>query len=73
MKYNSDGSISKWKARLVAKGYSQVPEIDYIETFSPVIKLASIQTLLAIAEAEDLEVHHMNVQMVGFIHKDIYM
>ena len=37
-KYLSDGSIECLKARLMAKCYTQVPGLDYINTFSPVIK-----------------------------------
>ena len=37
VKYNPDGSISKYKARLVAKGFHQTQEVDFFETFSPIL------------------------------------
>lgn len=41
-KFNADGSLSCYKARLVAIGRSQQPHIDCDETFSPVLKPATI-------------------------------
>ena len=35
-----------YKARYVAKGYSQIPGIDYHETFSPTARMSSIRVLL---------------------------
>jgi len=55
------GQIKRYKARLVARGFSQQYGIDYEETFTPVVRLESLQTLLAIAAIEDLEVHQMDV------------
>ncbi|KRZ49324.1 Retrovirus-related Pol polyprotein from transposon TNT 1-94 [Trichinella nativa] len=69
-KINSDGEVSKYKARLVAKGYSQRAEIDYFETFAPVVRYESVRTLLAIAADEDLEILQFDVK-TAFLHGKI--
>ncbi|GJY20515.1 ribonuclease H-like domain-containing protein [Tanacetum coccineum] len=43
-KYHADGSLSRYKARLVANGHSQQFSVDCDDTFSPVVKLATIRT-----------------------------
>jgi hypothetical protein len=42
IKHRVDGSIERYKARLVARGFTQQEVIDYSETFSPVIKQATV-------------------------------
>ncbi|GJT91645.1 ribonuclease H-like domain-containing protein [Tanacetum coccineum] len=42
--YNADGSLSRYKARLLANGRSQQQGVDCDETFSPVVKPATIRT-----------------------------
>ena len=61
VKENQHGE-QRYKARYVAKGYSQVPEIDYFETFSPTAKITSIRVLLQLALDRNMEVHQMDVK-----------
>ena len=49
LKLHSDGTIARYRARLVAKGFHQQPGIDFTETFSPVIKPATVRLVLGIA------------------------
>jgi len=75
-KYKSNGDVEKYKARLVAKGYSQIPGIDYEETFAPVVKFDSIRTLLAISAAKNLKLYQFDVKTAflhGNIEETIYM
>ena len=49
LKQKPDGSVEKYKAYLVARGFSQQYGIDYLETFSPVVKLATVRLVLSLA------------------------
>ncbi|CAM8975505.1 unnamed protein product [Rhodiola kirilowii] len=60
-KFNSDGSFNRYKARWVVRGFSQLPGIDYKETFSPVVKPATIRTVLTLALSNDWPVHQLDV------------
>jgi hypothetical protein len=59
-KLSEKGQIEKHKERLVSKGFSQQPDIDYGETFSPVARLESVRTLLSIAAQHKWKVYQMD-------------
>jgi hypothetical protein len=42
------------KGRLCARGYSQIPHLDYTETFAPVVKTTSVRIVAALAAKLDL-------------------
>jgi hypothetical protein len=48
VKQNVDGTLDRFKARLVAKGFQQQDEIDYHDTFSPVVKPSTIWAIHAV-------------------------
>ena len=63
-KFDVYGSVERYKARLVAKGYSQQYGLDHDETFSPVARFESLQTLLALAVQVGLYVHQVDEQLL---------
>ncbi len=76
IKRGPDGTVQKYKAQLVARGFTQIEGIDYDETFTPVAKLTSLRTILALSNEHDLEVHQMDVKSAylnGALKEEIYM
>lgn len=62
IKRNADGTIEKFKARLVAKGFSQVPGVDFGETFAPVVKWNTLRVVLALAAQLNLDIHQLDYE-----------
>ena len=61
-KKDAAGNVIHYKAHLVAQGFSQVPGMDYFNTFAPIVCLASIQTVLAFATAENYETSQIDIK-----------
>ncbi|GJX62743.1 retrotransposon protein, putative, ty1-copia subclass [Tanacetum coccineum] len=75
-KTDMDGIVHTYKARLIAKGYTQLYEVDYEETFSPVADIRAIRILISIAAFYDYEIWQMDVKtsfLNGYLDEDIYM
>lgn len=75
-KFRSDGTLERYKARLVCDGRLQQVGIDCGETFSPVVKPATIRTVLSIALSQGWAVHQLDVTnafLHGHLNETVYM
>jgi hypothetical protein len=61
-KYKSYGSLDKDKSRLVAKGFAQKEGVDYMDTFSPTTKWATICTLFSMAAQNGWKINQLDVK-----------
>ncbi|GJU62898.1 ribonuclease H-like domain-containing protein [Tanacetum coccineum] len=69
-KFHADGTLSRYKARLVANGSSQQLGVDFDETFSPVVKPATIRTVLRLVGSRKWLIYQLDVKN-AFLNGDL--
>jgi hypothetical protein len=76
VKRKFNGSIDRYKARLVVKGFKQRYVIDYEDTFSPVVKSATIHIVLYISVSHGWSSHQLDVHSAflhGVLEEEMFM
>jgi hypothetical protein len=75
VKRKANGSIEWYKARLVAKGYHQ-HQVDFHETYSPVIKPKTVRIVLSIVVSSGWcfrQIDNKNAFLHGFLDEQVIM
>jgi Reverse transcriptase (RNA-dependent DNA polymerase) len=75
-KRNKQGEVNRYKARLVVKGCGQRLGHDYVETFSPVVRLDTLRTILSLVPKYKLKVQQMDIKgayLNGILQETVYM
>jgi len=76
VKLHSDGTLERLKAWLVIRGFTQKYGVDYLEVFSPVVKMATIRTVIALATAKGWGLYQLDVNnafLLGDLDAEVYM
>lgn len=69
-KLRPDGTVDKRKVRLVGKGFRQEEGVDFLETFSLVVRTATIRLMLHIAVSKGWSIKQLDVSS-AFLHGEL--
>jgi hypothetical protein len=77
LKKDSEGLIQRYRARLVAQGFKQVPGLDFVDIFSPVVNYVFIYLFMSLLVISMGWVHkHLDVNcayLYGSLKEETYM
>ena len=65
----STGAVYRFKARLIVRGFQMEKGVDYEDSFSPTPGLAVARLMLALAVANDMELHAVDIEQ-AFLQAD---
>lgn len=58
----------KYKAKLVTKGFTQQPSLDFIDTYSPMVKFVLVRIIMFVVGKTDLKLHKLKVYSLSFVY-----
>jgi hypothetical protein len=64
---------NKYKTRLIARGCEQIIRVNFGETFAPITKWNTIETMNALARSKGWKAHHLDVKTTFHLHDEVYM
>ncbi|GJY86489.1 retrovirus-related pol polyprotein from transposon TNT 1-94 [Tanacetum coccineum] len=73
---NGDDQVERYRARLVVKGYAQKEGIDFNKKNIPVVRMTTIQMVMALCATYDLHLEQLDVKtafVYGNLEEEIYM
>jgi histone deacetylase 1/2 len=76
IKKHADGTTDRYKAFLVAKGFKQRYDIDYEDTFSPVVQNPTVRLVLSISVSKGWSLTQLDLKnafLHGVLEEEVYM
>ena len=70
IKLNADGTVEKLRSRLVAQGDEQEEGVDFLETYSHVVRAATVRMVLHTATINHWDIKQLDVKN-AFLHGDL--
>ena len=76
VKLKSHGTLEEFKVTLVIREFTQQYGIDYREVFPPMVKMATIRTIIALVASKGWSLYQLDVNNIFFhgdLDEEVYM